>query len=137
MEYPEGSRIPLPWAVRGSGRALRQLQKLARRPDATLFHTSTISLGAPAYRTPYVVSVDATPLQVDAMGDWYRHKRSARVVERAKVASYKRVFGGARAMVAWSAWSARSLGETTASGRTGFVCAIPALADDSSSWSGW
>ena len=109
VAYPEGSRVALPWAVRGSGRALRQLRTLARRPDATLFHTSTISLGAPAFGTPYVVSVDATPLQVDAMGDWYRHKRSARAVERAKVAWYRRVFGGARAMVAWSEWSARSL----------------------------
>ena len=109
VEYPEGSRLPVPWAARGSGQALRKLRALPGRPDATLFHTSTISLAAPAFGTPYVVSVDATPLQVDAMGQWYRHDRSLAAIERAKTAWYRQVFGRARAMVAWSTWSAESL----------------------------
>lgn len=109
VEYPEQARLPVPWAARGSSIALRQLRALPRRPDATLFHTSTISLGAPASRTPYVVSVDATPLQLDTMGQWYRHGQSLASLERLKTAWYRRVFGRARAMVAWSGWSAESL----------------------------
>lgn len=109
VEYPEDPRLRVPWAARGSGQALRKLRALPGRPDVTLFHTSTISLAAPAFGTPYVVSVDATPLQIDAMGRWYRHERSPALVERAKTAWYRRVFGRARAMVAWSDWSAKSL----------------------------
>lgn len=111
VDYPETSRLPLPWAVRGSARAVRQLRALPKRPDVTLFHTSTISLGArlASRSRPYAVSVDATPLQVDTMGSWYRHEASARPVERAKAAWYGQVFRHAAAMIAWSHWSAESL----------------------------
>ena len=69
VEYPERTRLPLPWAIRGSDIARRMLR--ARQPaDVTLFHTQTVSLFAPqAVRGgKYIVSLDATPLQLDAMG---------------------------------------------------------------------
>jgi glycosyltransferase involved in cell wall biosynthesis len=81
------------------------------RYDALLFHTQTVSLFAPsaARGGRYVVSLDATPVQVDEMGSWYRHRRSARSLEAAKAAWYRHVFRGAAAFVTWSHWAADSL----------------------------
>jgi glycosyltransferase involved in cell wall biosynthesis len=109
VEYQDDARLPLPWAVEGSLQAIRRLRRLAHRPDVAFFHTSTVSLFAPRTGVPYVVSVDATPLQLDAMGEFYRHRRMAPPLEAAKRGWYRRVFRGAAAMVAWSEWAARSL----------------------------
>jgi glycosyltransferase involved in cell wall biosynthesis len=75
------------------------------------FHTQTISLFAPAAArgAPYVVSVDATPLQVDSMARWYRHRPGPDSIERAKKGWYRSVLGRAAAVVAWSDWAAMSL----------------------------
>lgn len=110
IDYPERTRVPMPWAVRGSLAARRQLSG-GRRSSAILFHTQTISLFAPeaARGAPYVVSLDATPAQVDTMGEWYRHRRSPRPVESAKAAWYRRVFRNAAALVTWSHWAEDSL----------------------------
>lgn len=110
VEFPTGRTYGLPWAVRGSASAV---QKLRARPPyrAVLFHTQTISLFAPlAVRGGrYAVSVDATPLQVDAMGRWYGHRLGPRPLEEGKAAVYRRVLRGAGAVVAWSTWAADSL----------------------------
>ncbi|MFN0146202.1 MAG: glycosyltransferase [Dehalococcoidia bacterium] len=110
IEYPEGSRLPVPWAVRGSALAWRSLRG-GGKPAATLFHTSTISLFAPqaARGGRYIVSVDATPAQLDQMGQWYGHAQGSARAERAKRAWYRRVLGGAASVVAWSSWAADSL----------------------------
>ena len=110
IEYPEGSRLPLPWAVRGSALAWRSLRR-AKTPAATLIHTSTISLFAPqaARGGRYIVSLDATPVQLDQMGQWYGHAAGPSAVERLKAAWYRRVLGGAASVVAWSNWAADSL----------------------------
>ena len=109
IEYSEQGRLRLPWALRGSARALRQWRAVRQRPDVTLFHTSTISLFAPRTRRKYVVSLDATPLQVDAMGQWYAHTPGNEQAERLKRRWYRSVFGRAEALVAWSCWAAESL----------------------------
>lgn len=112
VDYPERTRLRVPWAVRGSLNARRQLL-LGARPDAVLFHTQTISLFAPqaARGAPYVVSLDATPAQLDTMGAWYGHGRSPRPVESAKAAWYRRVFRNAAALVTWSRWAVDSVRE--------------------------
>ena len=109
LDYPEAGRLRVPWALRGSAGALRALGR--HRYDGALFHTQTIALFAPLTvpARRYVVSVDATPVQLDAMGRWYAHRRHADIAERAKRRWYRRVLGGAGAVVAWSEWAARSL----------------------------
>ncbi|MGE5597680.1 MAG: glycosyltransferase family 4 protein [Hyphomicrobiales bacterium] len=110
VEYPDRTRLRVPWALRGSWLARSQLRDRGRR-DAILFHTQTISLfAAQASRgAPYVVSLDATPRQVDEMGQWYRHGAGPRPVEAAKARWYREVFAGASALVTWSQWAADSL----------------------------
>ena len=106
----EPRRLPAPWALRGSARAARRL--LARAaPRAALFHTQTISLFAPAAMRgrPYLVSVDATPVQIDAMGRWYAHDRQLDGIEAAKRRWYGAVLRRAAGVVSWSRWAADSL----------------------------
>lgn len=109
VEQPAGpSKVP--WAVRGSRDAWSVLRQ--RPPSGPVFfHTQTISLFAPlaARAQPFVVSVDATPVQVDSMGDWYAHRRSASALEAVKKRWYRSVLDGAAAVVAWSEWAAASL----------------------------
>jgi glycosyltransferase involved in cell wall biosynthesis len=97
----------LPWALDGSWRASRKL-RASSRYDAVFFHTQSVSLFAPRH-TPYVVSLDATPVQVDTMGAWYNHRRGSGLGEAAKRRWYRSVFGRAAGLVTWSEWAARSL----------------------------
>ncbi len=109
VEYRQ-CRLPLPWTVRASLDAARQL-RAQPSPDATLFHTQSVGLfasGATRGR-PYVISLDATPRQMDSMGRWYRHRRLPEALERAKDAAYRRTLRGASAIVAWSEWTRESL----------------------------
>jgi glycosyltransferase involved in cell wall biosynthesis len=104
------SRFRPPWAVRGSAAALASLRRSAR-PDVAFFHTQTIGLFAPLARARrgYVVSVDATPLQIDAMGRWYAHDMRGSKAETLKRRWYRSVLGRASVVVAWSQWAASSL----------------------------
>ena len=108
--YRARGRLPLPWAVRGSTDACTILRRRPRA-DVTLFHTQSIGLFAPhATRGgKYIVSVDATPRQMDTMGRWYGHRRQLAPIEAAKDLVYRRVLGGASRVVAWSDWARDSL----------------------------
>lgn len=108
VDFPAASRTRVPWAVRGSAGAIQGLRRTGRF-DVALFHTQTVSLFAPLARVPYLVSVDATPIQVDAMGSWYAHRRQARLAEAAKRRWYASVLGRAAGVVSWSEWAAASL----------------------------
>ena len=109
VEYSDNPGVRLPWAVRGSWAATHAARAAKVRPDVSLFHTSTISLFASRAPGRYVVSLDATPAQVDAMGGWYNHGSGSALAERVKRLWYRRVFGHAAALVAWSKWAARSM----------------------------
>jgi glycosyltransferase involved in cell wall biosynthesis len=108
IEFDAANRLP--WAVRGSWQAAELIRS---RPahDVRFFHTQSVSLFAPivAGGKPYVVSVDATPTQIDGMGRWYAHRRSVGILERVKRRWYEAVFSRAAAVVAWSDWAALSL----------------------------
>lgn len=103
-------RRRLPWALQGSAKAWRGL-RASETADAAFFHTQTIALFAPLARVPYVVSVDATPIQLDGMGRWYAHRRGPRPAEAAKRRWYAHVLGRAAGVVAWSDWAADSLAQ--------------------------
>jgi glycosyltransferase involved in cell wall biosynthesis len=61
-------------------------------------------------RVPSVVSLDATPLQYDALGAFYGHVPSGNGrVEALKKRLNARAFGAARRLVAWSEWTKASL----------------------------
>jgi glycosyltransferase involved in cell wall biosynthesis len=110
VEFGEAGCVP--WAIRGSWQAA---MKLRAKPahDVRFFHTQSVSLFAPLLvrGRPYVVSVDATPRQIDTMGAWYTHKSGTRPVEQLKARWYRAVFARAAAVVAWSEWAADSLVE--------------------------
>ncbi|MFN0095120.1 MAG: glycosyltransferase family 4 protein [Dehalococcoidia bacterium] len=109
VNFPAHRRLPVPWAARGSLGAWRQVVR--GRFAATLFHTPTIALLAPmaTRRRPYILSLDATPAQVDAMGEWYAHRRGSAFVEAAKRKAYAAVFRRASGVVSWSRWALASL----------------------------
>lgn len=110
VDYQQG-KLPLPWAVRGSMAARQALETSGNCYDVAFYHTQTVSLLAHRSRAArrYVVSVDATPVQMDAIGAWYSHARGRRPVEWGKSRWYRQVFARSAGVVAWSRWAADSL----------------------------
>lgn len=110
IPFQEAGRVPAPWAVRGSAVAFRRMRR--ERFDVAFYHTQTVALLA-AQSCPkgsrFVVSVDATPKQLDEMGTYYAHRRQPAAVENAKAKLYRRVFNRSAGVVAWSDWAAQSL----------------------------
>ena len=110
IDYREPGVLRAPWAVRGSIEAWHLLRQ-APPADATFFHTQTVSLLArqASCGRPYVVSVDATPAQMDELGAWYSHRKGSVAAEALKKRWYRHVFSAAAGIVAWSQWAADSL----------------------------
>lgn len=121
LEYrPPGSlprleRLPglRTWSYQASHKARARVREALRQGplDALFVHTQVAALLlSPLMRTvPTVVSLDATPLNVDQLAAAYDHRRQPDYVERLKVHVNKRVFDSAAALVTWCHWAARSL----------------------------
>lgn len=121
LEYRPPATLPalerLPglrtWSFQASREARRRVRRaLSRRPlDALFVHTQVAALLLPGVmRTvPTVVSLDATPRNVDELAAAYDHRRQPEYVERLKVQVNKRVFDRAAGLVTWCHWAARSL----------------------------
>jgi len=126
VAYRRG-RVPIPWAIQGSWDAFRGLRATSGSHDVQFYHTQSVSLFAPvlARKTPYVVSVDATPIQIDQMAKWYGHTAGNGLAESAKRQLYRAVFRRAAAMVAWSNWAADSLVEDYGVNRKRITVAHP------------
>lgn len=110
-------RLPLVrknWSLRGGLRALAALRACLRAGgpvDALLFHTQITALcAAPLLRDiPCVVSLDATPLNMDTVGAAYSHRPDgegplARLKRRWNATALR----AATAVVAWSDWARAS-----------------------------
>jgi len=99
------------WSLRASIGAYLGLRREASHCDGLLFHTQVTSLLSASLtaRTPSVVSLDATPLQYDALGAFYGHAPGSGRIEALKKRLNLRTFGAARALVTWSEWAKRSL----------------------------
>ncbi|HEX6348739.1 MAG TPA: glycosyltransferase family 4 protein [Candidatus Dormibacteraeota bacterium] len=101
------------WSVRASWTARLEISKRLRRGDlAGLFiHTQVASLFAVDLmrRVPTVVSLDATPVNFDAEGEHYGHRRQPAPLELGKRWLNRRALHAASAVVAWSRWTADSL----------------------------
>ena len=103
------------WALRGSLLARRMIAEAHReRPlDALFIHTPSISLLSAGHmrRIPTLLSLDATPRNIDAFGAAYGHAVHGRAIERLKAVLYRRVMSRAAAYTTWSHWAMRSLTE--------------------------
>lgn len=107
---PRRQPLGAPWAVTASRKARATLRDAPW--DVAFLHTQSVALFANSLRNRdrrYVVSVDATPRQLDTMGATYAHASHPRPLEAAKRTWYRHVFAGAEHIVAWSEWAARSL----------------------------
>lgn len=103
------------WTVRAGVRARRGLRALqhdgwASAPDALFVHSQVpaVLLGR-WMRTPTVVSLDATPLQYDSLGEFYQHKVGSGPGERLKKWANRRCYERARHLVTWSEWAKQGL----------------------------
>jgi glycosyltransferase involved in cell wall biosynthesis/GT2 family glycosyltransferase len=107
------SRLPLisTWSFEASWAARESLRtRLAQGPvDAMLFHTQVTSLFSVREMrdVPTVISMDSTPVNYDDFA--YDHTRQGAALEWAKWRMNRRAFDAARAVVAWSKWTADSV----------------------------
>jgi glycosyltransferase involved in cell wall biosynthesis len=102
------------WTLRASLQARAKLRAVLREKqlDGVFFHTMVTALfGHRLMATiPSVVSMDATPLNFDAIGTPYSHVPSAvRQVESVKHVLTRRTFRRARQLVVWHEWGKASL----------------------------
>jgi glycosyltransferase involved in cell wall biosynthesis len=97
--------------------SLRARDRLRREPDvsgydALFFHTQSTAMFSRvvARRRPVVVSLDATPLNMDTIGSSYRHRPDRRgPAGWLKRRWYRSVFTGAAALTTWNRWARDSL----------------------------
>jgi len=89
----------------------RRLLGRADNYDVVFFHTQTLALLSAwsIGRTPLVISLDATPTNIDEVAVGYAHRESGMLAERAKRALLAATFKRAAYLIAWSNWCARSL----------------------------
>lgn len=102
------------WSVRASYRARRQLGRvLAQRShDALFFHTQVTSLFSVGLmrRIPSVISLDATPINYDSVGQAYGHRPAVGSwLDQRKYRLNRSAFEAATALVTWSHWAKASL----------------------------
>lgn len=114
---PRGTLETLPplrgnWTLRSSWRAHRVLSHGgAEQHDALFYHTQVTTLLSTGLmrRVPSVISLDATPLNYDAVGAAYGHHAAPSRIEALKRALTMRSLRAARALVPWCDWARRSL----------------------------
>jgi len=109
-------RIPLyrsNWTVRAGVCAYREVARMNRRTrlDALFFHTQVPAILAQRWlrKIPGIVSLDATPLQYDELGTFYKHGQGPAWLEAWKWRLNRDCFASARRLVAWSEWTKRGL----------------------------
>ena len=107
---PSGVAAQIPlyrsnWTVRAGVRAYRQIARMNSHTklDALFFHTQVPAILAQRWlrAIPGIVSLDATPLQYDELGAFYRHEKGPAWLETLKCDC----FISARRLVAWSEWT--------------------------------
>ena len=75
--------------------------------DALFFHTQVPAVLAQSWlrKIPGIVSLDATPLQYDELGAFYKHKQGPAWLENWKWRLNRDCFRSARRLVAWAEWT--------------------------------
>jgi len=114
---PAATRLPgirSNWTLRASLGAYLGLRQGVRNKafDTLFFHTMVTSLFSASLmrKTPSVISLDATPLQFDALGKYYGHTTNGNVtIEQLKRRLNQRALSAAQAIVTWSEWAKEGL----------------------------
>ncbi|HLW00776.1 MAG TPA: glycosyltransferase family 4 protein [Ktedonobacterales bacterium] len=100
------------WSVRASLLARRAIGRASQQGklDALFIHTQVASLaaGRAMRATPTIISLDATPINYDAVGEFYGHK-SGGPLEGVKFRANVRAFSLATGLVTWCRWAKDSL----------------------------
>jgi len=104
------------WSVRASWRARVALNRIPAGTslDAALFHTQVTSLFSIKFmkRVPSLISLDATPINYDTVGQHYGHRAAGGgLLDRKKYDMNRRAFHAAARLVTWSEWARQSLVE--------------------------
>lgn len=101
------------WTVRSGLAARRAVRKLEidQPLDSLIVHTQVPAnlLSGPMRRIPTIVSLDATPKQIDDLGSSYGHAQQVGPIEQLKWTVHRRCFEQAATLVTWSKWAAQSL----------------------------
>jgi glycosyltransferase involved in cell wall biosynthesis len=101
------------WSLQMSRRARSGLRTAmeAHQVDCVFIHTQVAALFAREImrRVPTVVSLDATPVNFDSVGEAYGHGRQSALLEYMKLWVNRRALAGAGAIVTWSQWAADSV----------------------------
>jgi len=102
------------WSVRASWRARRAINAVltSRAPQALVFHTQVTALFSVGLmrRIPSLISLDATPINYDTVGAYYRHKTAGTgFIDRRKYQLNREAFHAASVLVTWSDWAKASL----------------------------
>ena len=113
----EGAAARVPgmgnWTVRAGVRARRAVRALKRAGpiDAMFVHTQVPAILMPdrLARIPTVVSLDATPIQYDELGEHYGHDTGSSKVEHLKWRANRACFARAVRIVTWAEWTKRGL----------------------------
>ncbi len=107
IEYKH-SRVP--WTLTGSRLARKALVDVLPRLDGIFMHTTTLALACVDLfmKKSTVLSTDGTPANKRHMRTAYGMNDQGRLVEGAKRAIFKRVYGTAVGLVGWSNWAKQS-----------------------------
>lgn len=101
------------WTVRAGVRANLAIGRMDRQTklDALFIHTQVPAILAQRWlnRIPGVVSLDATPLQYDELGAFYRHDTGPAWLEAWKWRLNRDCYRSARRLVAWAEWTKQGL----------------------------
>lgn len=107
-----GAHVPIynsNWTVRAGIRARAAVARLERQTqlDALFFHTQVPAIFSTGRikQVPSIVSLDATPLQYDALGTAYAHNAGPAWIEYQKWRLNRNCFRAARKLVTWSQWA--------------------------------
>lgn len=101
------------WTLQAGLQTRHYLAKLSRRVklDGLFFHTQITAVLAAKWlvKYPSIISLDATPLQYDSLGDYYDHDVGQDWFERLKWWLTRDCFQKARRLVTWSEWARQGL----------------------------
>lgn len=110
------SKIPLyksNWTVRSGMRARKSLKEASRtgQLDGLFFHTQVPAVLCGGWIRSYtsIISLDATPIQFDELGDFYQHHPGPQWLEGFKNNMNRSALNSARRIVAWTEWTKKSL----------------------------
>ena len=112
------SKIPVyksNWTLQASLQARRMIGQARRKTDLDVlfFHTQVTATLAQNWirKIPSVVSLDATPLQYDSLGEFYSHDPGPQWLEQFKWRLNRDCFASAKHIVTWSAWAKQGVVE--------------------------